>query len=392
MSTKKAADIKVGGGALVADLPSEILVAILTSGFLLYDDLIRLSWCDKKLHDAIPVMSIEDGIFAVGMRRAKDFHDSKKQIIKSSTGTPTDDGLKFMQALTAAEEFFTTTGGLSWDQALARAKSVIGSKSPFEPELDLDFSPYEEERYPIYDGEVTLCFGFIADWEQLWNGIYPGRRWYSDERLMSQPLSEPPYEGEDRYTEIDTSHDELSSNIWMGCELDYDDPRKDAKIRPPGLKAWKGPFLKYHVPTAIADHAKRIDGIDANIMNIMKGISVHYTGGAEGGPAVVVGIRIGQKMPAEYFDIFKATGQRLFNAGSDVQDGNTTYTERFGYDIVDASDEYAATTMGWDVDSFPFEKMTETMAHPVAALAQNLRTEKQIRVSGIGYYFICNSW
>ena len=212
---------------------------------------------------------------------------------------------------------------------------------------------------------------------------------YKHETLKSQPLSEPPYPNQENYTEIGTNvkHSSLPDGFWLGNELRYDDPRNESKTRPAGLMAWNGPYLKYHVSTALKDYAQRI-GID---VSFLEHLSVHYTGGAERGPYVIVGVQIGKRMSAEYFDIFKATGRRFFSAGEIIHGhGLDGFQKRFGYDILPASLDYAATTVGFQNGSAPFETMVKTMKKPIGVVETHLRQKGIRSQSPIGFHFICN--
>ncbi|KAL3905615.1 MAG: hypothetical protein SGILL_009607, partial [Bacillariaceae sp.] len=361
-----------GGGALLAKLPLGVIrTKILTSGFLEYDDLVRLSWCDTTLRTFVGgiLNGMSDELLRFYLKRANKFHDGNKD--KGEVGR------KSMQALTVAEVFHQEDNA-PWAQDLINAQQIL-STTTFQPERD-----EEMEDYPLYCGNTTLCFGFVVDYDELWDHLYIGRRWYTGQKvnedgsmhLASQTLKETPYEGHGEYTEVDKTRESLSWNVWMGNDLDYGDPRCEAEARPAGLKAWKGPYLKYHMSKALEDYAYR-KGIDPSIL---KHLSVYFTGGAEGGPDVVVGIQIGRDMCASYFDIFHATGRRIFDAGERDRSG---YQIPFRHDIKPASREYAAETVGMGIESQAFAAMDDMFA-PIAALAKQLRSER-VSTTGTGF-------
>lgn len=357
------------GGDLVTHLPPDSLTGILS--FLWYDDLVRLSWCDKTLYEKVTgynAITPEEGLFVVSMRRAKEFHQSKME----NDSSWSQQGLKAMQALTVKEIFrgFTSTSSATCQKALAALETSL-----YEAELDPAFDLDEFEMYAYAGNAVSLCFGFIVSLSHLWDAIYPGRRWYKDETLLSQPLSETPYEGKDEYTEIDTLEEDRPNGWWFGNELPYGDPRLNAETRPPGLKAWKGPHLRSHLQTAIKDYTKRLGNEMSDIM--IKDLSDHFTGGAESGVQVAVGIHVGKRfLPAECFDTYKATGHRLLSAHD------------FGYEIKQASHFYAATTMGWNVNSTPFKKTSRAMAGNFQGLFENLVDKPGIVCSDLGFFFV----
>ena len=127
---------------------------------------------------------------------------------------------------------------ITWEAAQAKASDIFGSrKYVYKPEM--------RGANGYFDGDVTLCYGFKVSLLDLWNAIYPGRRWYRDEKaakdgsilLLSQEISEPPYEGHEEYTEIHTTYRYFPRETWDGHELNLGDPRRNAETRPPGLKA-----------------------------------------------------------------------------------------------------------------------------------------------------------
>ena len=100
----------------------------------------------------------------------------------------------------------------------------------------------EEAFWEVFRGSAQLCFGVTIPWDSLHSQIYIGRRWYDtrrfDPELVSQALADDPYDGESHYSEFHNAED--LQNFWMS-------PNQGTS-RPPGVKSWKGLWLKYHLP------------------------------------------------------------------------------------------------------------------------------------------------
>ena len=78
-------------------------------------------------------------------------------------------------------------------------------------------------------------------------------------------------------------------------------------------------------------------------------------------------------MPAEFFYKFHGSGRtffHLFQAGRLVRRGDYDEQEEFEYNMKRVSSKNAIETVGWVVDSAPFESMTQT----TQALAKSLGT------------------
>ena len=146
---------------------------------------------------------------------------------------------------------------------------------------------------PVYSGKVQICFGLLSSVEETRAAVYVGRRWYHNLRLLSQPLTEEPYEGESCYTEVHTVGDLHETDVFCGGVL------SGSESRPPGAKAWNGPFLKYHFQDALNDLIARTGLGDPSLRFGLTGTGFSD----EGGPFVVIGAQLGNKLPSAGFDL-----------------------------------------------------------------------------------------
>ena len=164
----------------------------------------------------------------------------------------------------------------------------------------------------LFSGEAQLTFGFLTTFDDLKEEIYVGRRWYADETLLSQELSEKPYEGKEFYTEIHCYDDLSDGNIWLGnsegISYNYDGPR------PPGVKAFKGPFLKYFMPHALEDLLKRAGLSDLNVEIACTGFFDHA------GDDITVGVNLAC-FNSRAFDLYHATRVRFCDPDTAQGDG-----------------------------------------------------------------------
>ena len=180
----------------------------------------------------------------------------------------------------------------------------------YKPEFDdnaMHVADDNDEDGMLYCGVGQLVYGYRITFAELKRAIYVGRRWYAETFVgtkltsrTSQDLSEKPYEGHDHYTEIHCEADLLE--LWLGSspgiDYDYDGPR------PTGVKAFKGPFLKYHLPVALKDLLTR-----AGLAHL--DVDIHCTGYMdEAGPEIVVGVPLGY-LRSSAVDLFHAIGTRF---------------------------------------------------------------------------------
>jgi hypothetical protein len=169
-----------------------------------------------------------------------------------------------------------------------------------------------EDEYDEFSHAVAqICFGYQVSYQELRKQLYVGRRWFRNKshetKYLSQPLSEaPPSDGKGGtcYTEITSMEDfnTLSSGwekgmMFSDCSVCH---QKNyvckCKTRPKGLRAWKGPGLKYHLSDALDDLMERL-AVPKDLR-----LSIHYTGFLdEAGDDVVLGFKFGGLLPASFF-------------------------------------------------------------------------------------------
>ena len=169
-------------------------------------------------------------------------------------------------------------------------------------DLDEDVEPLGDDAMKVFFCDAQICFGLIVHLDELKEKLYLGRRWYNDRHsgeipksrdgsfeMVSQPLSEEPYDEEDCYTEIHEMGD--LEEFWMSPS--------DGDTRPPGVKSWRGPLLC--ADRALKDLFRRT-GFDPELFTLTG------SGWSDGGSDfAVLGIRLGRSLPSAGFDIHHAS-------------------------------------------------------------------------------------
>ena len=220
------------------------------------------------------------------------------------------------------------------------------------PEVDHDVHVAEdEEDVMLFNGVGQLVYGYKTTFAELKKVIYVGRRWYSPansekDTKPSQSLSEKPYEGQEHYTEIHCETD--LSELWLGNSPGIAYPC--AGPRPAGVKAFNGPFLKYHLPDALNDLLKR-----AGLAHF--DVDIHCTGFMdEAGPEIVIGVFLGC-LDSCSFDLFHAIGVR-FCKPEDAQ----------GHGIVDVTPDFLADLDGHAEKQVRVHKLLKSVHDQLSSL------------------------
>ena len=217
-----------------------------------------------------------------------------------------------------------------------------------------------------------LCVGVRMRLDALHTALMVGRRYYKEKEELRrlgkswvQSLGEPPYDGFDGYTELHDAADLDNTDLLLGGTENDDAGAR----RPPGVKAWNGPFLMGSADPA-QNHAFKAVKASLGVPPILSDmLRIVYSGlGTMAGKEVVLGVML----PHDTTWHEAGIDGRAFDVAHYPGGNGRPFTESASFGIERVSDAFVAELLGFkstgtnpmDYGGGEMEHMTTRFEYP----------------------------